>query len=1028
MAVSKLIYDIPNVICCKILRGHDYPIESVLIRDNYIISASRSGKINIWDLTTGKILRSLNGHSDFVNSLDSYGGKLVSGGNDKILRVWDIKTGECLMKLEGHSKPILSVCITEDLIASGSDDHTIRIWDGKSGDLIRVLKGHARSVSGVRIIDDTLYSSSWDHGVRIWDLECGDCLGEREEHFDAINTIDVSEEYIATGDQTGYINIWDIKTLELLHTLKHHKLAIMHLKIDGNYIYTTSKDKTICITDLSTGICVKKLEGHSDATVGIDKQNNFIVSCSADKTIRIWDDFSLHSKFNFKAHQGLVLGAKAYDKTLVTTGNDNLLKIWDIKSGSLIKKVELENEGWNWGLAFKKNQILVSSDEGNYRLYDLESGKIIQTLKGHKGKTYRTMIRDNRAITSGGDNTARVWDLESGKCLHILKGHTYPVYSSVITEDGKFITGSSDGTIRVWNNEGIQLRVIDFHNDEIFHLEVQGEYVVSASGDGICGVFNFNTGDLVAKFDDHTDQVWTVFIHKNLVFSGSKDKTIKIWDLDTQLCINTLEGHKDGVKDLTLDGNYLISGSYDSQVRIWDISKHLDLKLEISEKISSDFDTLAAQIQMGRTYELIHENLGDPEVIGLLYGMKSSSESSQDTNLILNFKDRIGTWDNLGRIAYAPWLSEIAIGIQNGTIPLKEDESVETILQKYISGFRDNGDLYWMGLLRRYGNKLETLFPKKWTFRLDFSGQGPNPLEGYEWQRLGPKINKVNLKDREETALVFRLTLENINEWILPLVKAFEIQIKDDRGDVNYVNFSNFLPDEQGNWYTTAMFKIDAGYKMEPNAMLYFSDINVIYENLLAPSFQGTNILKQISIIRRENEDLRQKLESIEQQMLLLSEKIISTEVGKVLPEQKQKIKKAVLPGYKLENLYSYGKSKKIFQRIEKQYQEPVIGVINVEIGEKFNKFLEHIQPKFILFTSATSITTALLAILLYIQGFTSIDLLGNFIDLGGGNIIPLTEIILYILVYGILIIILVVSIIMWSRYQSRRRKQRRRL
>ena len=221
------------------------------------------------------------------------------------------------------------------------------------------------------------------------------------------------------------------------------------------------------------------------------------------------------------------------------------------------------------------------------------------------------------------------------------------------------------------------------------------------------------------------------------------------------------------------------------------------------------------------------------------------------------------------------------------------------------------------------------------------------------------------------------------------------------------------------------MFKIDAGYKMEPNALLYFSDINVIYETVLAPSFQGTNIVKQISLMRRENQELRSKLETIQEHLLLVTEKINATDQNKIILKKKQKIIQPVGLGYKLENLYSWEKSKVIFKRIENQYEEPVIGVINIKIGEVFNKFLEHIQPKFILFTSATSITSAILVILLYLQGFTKWNLLGDPIDLGGGNAIALTEIILYILVYGILIVILVVSIIGWSRYQAQRKKQR---
>ena len=107
------------------------------------------------------------------------------------------------------------------------------------------------------------------------------------------------------------------------------------------------------------------------------------------------------------------------------------------------------------------------------------------------------------------------------------------------------------------------------------------------------------------------------------------------------------------------------------------------------------------------------EKFGDPDVIRMLYGMPPlSSNENKNENLLLTFKQYAETWVDLGRITYAPWITEIANGIKNGTIPLHQDESVGTVLQKYIKGFRENGDLYWMGLLRRYGNKIELMLPE----------------------------------------------------------------------------------------------------------------------------------------------------------------------------------------------------------------------------------------------------------------------------------------------------------------------------
>jgi len=60
---------------------------------------------------------------------------------------------------------------------------------------------------------------------------------------------------------------------------------------------------------------------------------------------------------------------------------------------------------------------------------------------------------DNSKIVSGSyDKTIRVWDLNTGKLLNTLEGHTKSVNSVAITIDNsKVVSRSNDKTIRVWD-------------------------------------------------------------------------------------------------------------------------------------------------------------------------------------------------------------------------------------------------------------------------------------------------------------------------------------------------------------------------------------------------------------------------------------------------------------------------------------------------------------------------------------------------------------------------------------------------
>ncbi|HDN64784.1 MAG TPA: WD40 repeat domain-containing protein, partial [Methanosarcinales archaeon] len=58
------------------------------------------------------------------------------------------------------------------------------------------------------------------------------------------------------------------------------------------------------------------------------------------------------------------------------------------------------------------------------------------------------------AISGSSDNTLKVWDIKSGKEMQTLAGHTGWVYAVAVTPDGSYaISGSSDNTLKVWDIE-----------------------------------------------------------------------------------------------------------------------------------------------------------------------------------------------------------------------------------------------------------------------------------------------------------------------------------------------------------------------------------------------------------------------------------------------------------------------------------------------------------------------------------------------------------------------------------------------
>ncbi len=61
--------------------------------------------------------------------------------------------------------------------------------------------------------------------------------------------------------------------------------------------------------------------------------------------------------------------------------------------------------------------------DGVVKIWDLETSKVINTLRGHTQGIYCCKWKDNLIASGSVDETIRVWDKRDGSCVGILRGH-----------------------------------------------------------------------------------------------------------------------------------------------------------------------------------------------------------------------------------------------------------------------------------------------------------------------------------------------------------------------------------------------------------------------------------------------------------------------------------------------------------------------------------------------------------------------------------------------------------------------------
>jgi WD40 repeat protein len=155
--------------------------------------------------------------------------------------------------------------------------------------------------------------------------------------------------------------------------------------------------------------------------------------------------------------QTLVTAAKGLEKT---PRADEVI-IWDVTAQKAKHKIQFKDpvNVWSMTLSADGETLAVGTPVG-IELRDVETGKTKRTLEGpwalSTGPFSLAFAPDGKSLAAGGsarDNIVRLWDVQTGKLTGTLKGHEDAVVGVRFSPDGKTLAstaGQYDTTVRYW--------------------------------------------------------------------------------------------------------------------------------------------------------------------------------------------------------------------------------------------------------------------------------------------------------------------------------------------------------------------------------------------------------------------------------------------------------------------------------------------------------------------------------------------------------------------------------------------------
>lgn len=288
------------------------------------------------------------------------------------------------------------------------------------GERLTILRSFALSRDGSIITAGGRQNPVGNEGVAyVWDTGTGKEIARLEGHISNVELVAISPDnrFVATSSfgPTGEpkpVKIWNLKTGKMIQEYQTGSTAFA-FSPDGE-TFATCDNEGIAIWKVGTEVLLTKIQQRFSGMMVYNKDGSKIAVCEGDEVIIL--DGATGSTLTLTGHSADVLDA-----------------------------------------AFSPDgtQMVTSSRDRTARVWDANSGRLLQTFTGHQNEVSCVSFNSSgtRIVTGSLDQTAKLWDVDSGRELATLRGEKSPIRDIEFVPNEHKIAVASGQYVKVWEPE-----------------------------------------------------------------------------------------------------------------------------------------------------------------------------------------------------------------------------------------------------------------------------------------------------------------------------------------------------------------------------------------------------------------------------------------------------------------------------------------------------------------------------------------------------------------------------------------------